>query len=170
MNSFEDPELLSEMEHQQQIERMAKTRKWDVRFMKLAHHVSQWSKDPSTKVGAVVTTDRQVLGLGYNGFPAGTDDRPEFYKDRAIKYPRVVHAEMNALLQTNRMLLMTGREPTLFATLVSCCDCAGPIINFGIKRVVFPYPSEDEKSRWGSSNDMAMQMYKEAGVLVDFLT
>lgn len=147
--------------------RLEKHRKWDVRFMKLAHHVAGWSKDPSTKVGAVVTSERKVLGLGYNGFPSRTDDSPSLYKDRDIKYPRVVHAEMNALLQSNRLLAET--EMFLYATLFSCADCAGPIINYGITRVVFPVPSEDERKRWGLSNDIAKQMYEEAGVIVDFL-
>lgn len=154
--------------HQMNIQRLAATRKWDVRFMKLAHHVATWSKDPSTKVGAVVTSGRRVLGLGYNGFPAGTDDSSALYKDRTQKYPRVVHAEMNALLQSNRLLAQ--EDMTLFATLYSCADCAGPVINFGIRRVVFPYPSEDEKSRWGESNEIARQMYQEAGVIVDYLS
>jgi len=155
------------MEHQQNVERMSKTRKWDIRFMKLAHHVAGWSKDPSTKVGAVITSGRKVLGLGYNGFPAGTDDSPTLYRDRAIKYPRVVHAEMNALLQSNRVL--SQGDMTLYATLFSCADCAGPIINFGVVRVVFPSPNEEQKSRWGDSNEIARKMYLEAGVVVDFL-
>lgn len=137
-------------------------RKWDIRFMNLARHVAKWSKDPSTKVGAVLTSGRTVLGMGYNGFPRMTRDDKALYDDRAQKYPRVVHAEMNALLQSNRVL---ATEPmTLYATLFSCADCAGPIINFGVRRVVFPIPSEDEKSRWGDSNQIAKEMYEEAGI------
>jgi dCMP deaminase len=51
-------------------------KKWDIRFIELAKHVSTWSKDPSTKVGAIIATeDRRVLSMGYNGFPRGCPDR-----------------------------------------------------------------------------------------------
>ena len=156
------------MLHASDIKRMAETRKWDIRFMKLARHISTWSKDPSTKVGAVTTAGRRVLGLGYNGFPAGCNDSSLLYKNRSIKYPRVVHAEMNAILQTNS-LLAQGNEITLFATLFSCADCAGPIINFGVRRVVFPEPNDEERERWGDSQKVAMELYLEAGLHVDFL-
>ena len=54
---------------------------WDARFLELAHHESRWSKDPSTKVGAVIANDQhQVLSLGYNGFPRGVEDRASRYK------------------------------------------------------------------------------------------
>jgi len=135
--------------------------------MKLAHHVAGWSKDPSTKVGAVVSSGRKVLGLGYNGFPAGTRDDRSLYSDRSEKYPRVVHAEMNALLQSNRVL--ASEDMTLYATLFSCADCAGAAINFGIRRAVFPAPSEKERARWGDSNRIAREMYREAGVILDIL-
>lgn len=158
---------LEELLAAQDYEAMGETRKWDIRFMKLAEHVAQWSKDPSTKVGAVVTSDRKVLGLGYNGFPAGTDDSSDLYDDRSVKYPRVVHAEMNALLQSNRLLAQESM--TLYATLFSCADCAGPIINFGVKRAVFPYPDNAQLERWGDSHTIAAEMYQEAGVVVNFL-
>ena len=74
--------------------------KWDQRFLDLARHVAGWSKDPSTKVGAVVADDRhQVLSMGYNGFPAGMRDNVDLYEDRPTKYSRIIHAEMNALLR-----------------------------------------------------------------------
>ena len=73
--------------------------KWDLRFLKLAHHVGQWSKDPSTKVGAVIVdAQRRVLGIGYNGFPRGVDDSPGRYHDRPTKLDMVVHAETNAIM------------------------------------------------------------------------
>ncbi len=154
--------------HAQRNKRMEENRRWDIRFMKLAHHIASWSKDPSTKVGAVTTSRKAILGLGYNGFPVGCDDAEGLYRDRAQKYPRVVHAEMNALLQTDR--LRVNEHITLYATLASCADCAGPIINFGISRVVFPIVNDEEKERWGYSQKIAMQMYEEANVLVDWLS
>jgi len=77
--------------------------KWDARFMGLGRHVAGWSKDPSTKVGAVIVNDRlQVVGMGYNGFPRGTSDSGALYEDRERKYLRVVHAEVNAVLNATQ--------------------------------------------------------------------
>ena len=66
---------------------------WHQRFLALAAHVGSWSKDPSTKVGAVIVrNDRTIVSVGYNGFPRHCDDDPELYADRTKKYPRTVHA------------------------------------------------------------------------------
>ena len=45
--------------------------KWHERFMEMAQMISSWSKDPSTKCGCVITCNREVVGMGYNGFPHG---------------------------------------------------------------------------------------------------
>ena len=72
---------------------------WDKYFMDLAGLVSSKSKDPSTKVGAVVVRpDRTIAAMGYNGFPRGVLDLPERYADRPTKYSMVVHAEANAIV------------------------------------------------------------------------
>ena len=74
--------------------------KWDHRFLALAEHISNWSKDPSTQVGAVITHTRskRVVSMGFNGFPAGVEDTRERLDDRETKYEMVVHAEQNALM------------------------------------------------------------------------
>ena len=73
--------------------------KWVKRFFRLANEVATWSKDPSTKVGAVIVGEnKQIISQGYNGFPRGVDDTEERYNNREIKYKMVVHAEMNAIL------------------------------------------------------------------------
>ena len=51
--------------------------KWDVRFLKLAHEVASWSKDPSTKVGCVLVKGKKVISVGYNGLPMGIEDSIE---------------------------------------------------------------------------------------------
>ena len=72
--------------------------KWDLRYLKLAEEVSSWSKDPSSKIGAIAVGNKgQVLAQGYNGFPRGVIDKPEYYLDRETKYKYVVHAEMNVI-------------------------------------------------------------------------
>ena len=73
-------------------------RSWDQRFLDLAEHIAQWSKDPRTKVGAVIVDEKKrVVSVGYNGFPRGVDDNPDRYEDRTAKLLFVAHAERNAL-------------------------------------------------------------------------
>ena len=75
------------------------TTKWPIRFMNMAKMVSTWSKDPSSKIGAVAVNDeRNILATGYNGFPKGIADTEERLNNKDEKYPRIVHAEMNALM------------------------------------------------------------------------
>ncbi len=73
-------------------------RKWDRRFVELARFVSEWSKDPNAKVGAVITNEDGAIALGYNGFPKGIKDDKRL-KNQKEKLPIIVHAEENALLQ-----------------------------------------------------------------------
>lgn len=138
------------------------TSKWKRRFLDLAAHVAEWSKDPSTKVGAVIVSyDRIVLGLGYNGFARGVDDSPERYDERSVKYKLVVHAEANAIVNSR------GRIPsdaTLFATKFPCSECAKLIIQSGIGTVVCPPPSAD--GVWAEDAAFSKQMFSEAHVQV----
>jgi dCMP deaminase len=112
---------------------------WDDYFMSLAILVSMRSKDPSSKVGAVlVNSERKIIGTGYNGYPAGCNEA-EFGWERDIeekgwmntKYPYVVHAEANAILNT----VSPTRGAELFVTLYPCNECAKFVIQSGIKKV-----------------------------------
>ncbi len=142
--------------------------KWDWRFLRLADHIAQWSKDPSTKVGAVVVdTDRRVMGIGYNGFPRGVDDWPSRYDNREIKYDMIVHAEVNAILNAAGGV----RGGTLYTTpLFSCVRCAGLVIQSGVCRVV-SIQKPDANISWAlGPENRAMKMYQEAGVGVKIYT
>lgn len=142
--------------------------KWDRRFIDMAALVAYWSKDPSTQFGAVIVRpDRTVASVGYNGFPRGCSDDPEIYADRPLKYARVVHAEVNAVL--------AAREPLNGYTMYiypggagpSCDRCTAVIIQSGITRVVHDYePLSDINSRWAETMRIGLQMYAEAGVEV----
>jgi len=132
---------------------------WNQRFVDLANHVAQWSKDPSTKVGAVIVNDRhQVLGMGYNGFPRGVLDCTERYNTRSIKLLFVAHAERNAL--DNAFGDVKGA--TLYSTLFPCTDCAKGIIQRGIKTVVTHQPSEEKARLFHLGTSKVM--FQEAGV------
>lgn len=131
--------------------------KWEQRFVYLAEHISRWSKDPSTKCGAVITrSDRSVASLGFNGFPRQMHDTDFRYQYREEKYPRVIHAEMNAILSANEPV--RGYTLHLFPAL--CCDrCAVHVAQAGISRVV--YPASYEPREWGLR---AEEYLKECGV------
>ena len=80
---------------------------WDDYFMGLAHLSAMRSKDPSTQVGAaIVNSQHRVIGIGYNGFPFGCDDDVFPWaregKSNDTKYPYVVHAELNAILNCSQ--------------------------------------------------------------------
>lgn len=117
---------------------MERQKFWDIRFAQLTKLISLWSKDPSTKVGAVIVRpDRTIVSTGYNGFPRGVPDLPEMYDDRSIKYKVVKHAEVNALHMASENL----KDCTIYVyPLPPCSQCAGDIIQKGIKRVVAIVP------------------------------
>ena len=76
--------------------------KWDTRFLGLAAHISAWSKDPSSQVGAVISDGNRIVSLGYNGFAAGVEDRRERLDDRDCKLNLTIHAEENAMIFAKR--------------------------------------------------------------------
>lgn len=132
---------------------------WDDRFLKLAQHIAQWSKDPSTKVGAVIVRpNRTIASVGYNGFPRGVND-DERLNDRPYKYAMTVHAEANAILSANERL----DGCTLYVTPLSpCSSCASILIQSGIRRVVAYMPHQPE--HWADSFAIARTMLDEAGI------
>lgn len=138
---------------------------WNKRFIGLASEIATWSKDPSTKVGAVIVRpNNTIVSLGYNGFPRGVRDDPDRYNDRETKLKYVCHAEANAIIN--------GREALSGCTIFSyplhpCCECAKLIINSGIKRVVTKAPVNNE--RFKESFEAASIMFKEANVEVEYI-
>lgn len=136
--------------------------KWHSRFMELARLVASWSRDPSSQVGACIVDRKRIVSLGFNGFPAGTSDDATLYSNRETKIRRVQHAEANALSFAKRDL----SGCTLYATHFPCCQCAGRIIQEGIKQIVCPDPSAEFRSRWEGDIAEAGIMFAEAGVEV----
>ena len=111
---------------------------WDEYFMGVAMLSAKRSKDPNTQVGcAIVNSDKKIIGIGYNGFPKSISDddlpweREGSYLD--TKYPYVVHAEANAILNSTRSL----EGATLYVTLFPCNECAKLLVQSGIKEVVY---------------------------------
>lgn len=133
--------------------------KWHRRFLELAQYVATWSKDPRTKVGAVIVDDqRRIVGHGYNGFPRGVDDAAERYDTPELKYEMVVHAETNAVLNAGRSVAGC----TVYVTFFPCPRCAAYLIQAGISQVIaLTSPSDD---RYVEMRRIAEQMLQEAGV------
>ena len=138
--------------------------KWTRRYLDMAKEVATWSKDPSTKVGAVAVGSKgQILSQGYNGFPRGVKDHQERYDVREEKYKYVVHGEMNAIYNACH----TGASldgATLYVTgLPVCSECAKGIIQVGITKVIMEYP-KDIPDSWRESMKTTSSMFLEAGV------
>ena len=113
---------------------------WDEYFMGIAMLAAKRSKDPNTQVGAcIVSDDNIIISTGYNGMPKGCSD-DEFPWDRkgendaATKYPYVVHAELNAILNASGRDLRGSR---IYVALFPCNECAKAIIQSGIKEVMY---------------------------------
>lgn len=135
---------------------------WQARFLGLAEHVAQWSKDPNTKVGCVIARpDRTIASVGYNGFPRHVFDTEGRLHDRPVKLAMVVHAEANAVLSAYQRL----DDCTAYVhPFPPCSTCAGVLIQAGIVRVVAPAPTDAQLERWGESFGYARIMLDEAGV------
>ena len=137
----------------------------DRRFLARAKEEASSSKDPSTKVGAVVVReDGTVASSGYNGFPRGVQDTTSRYADREFKLQAVVHAETNAIVNS--------REPlhgmTMYTTLHPCAQCAALIVQAGVKRLVCEEIDLDNApERWRSNMKIAQTILREGGVLLD---
>lgn len=141
--------------------------KWDKRFLDLAKFIAQWSKDPSTKVGAVIVRpNKSICSVGYNGFPIGVNDSKERYENRDIKIQLIQHAEKNALNFATENLNGYTMYTWPFA---SCSQCAGAIIQRGIKRCVAPKlnPMSDLGKRWNESLKLTKETFEESGVILE---
>ncbi len=143
--------------------------KWDRRFLELAKLVSTWSKDPSTKVGAVLVLDRKVVGTGYNGFPRDVEDTEARLQKRELKYQMVVHAEVNAIIEAGRK----AKGSTLyvypsFMLPPVCSDCAGVAIQAGVAGIVGYEPdlNDPRVQRWVDSIAVSETMWSEAGLFI----
>ena len=134
---------------------------WEDYFMGLAHLSALRSKDPNTQVGAcIIDEEKKVVSIGYNGMPRGCDDH-EFPWEREggfldTKYAFVVHAELNAILNSPRSV----KDCTLYVSLFPCNECAKAIIQSGIRKIVY----ESDKYAGTDGNIASRKMLEEAGV------
>ena len=135
---------------------------WHNRFLELATHISSWSKDPSTKVGAVIIRRNRIISTGFNGLPQKVHDLQERFLDREIKLRMTLHAEVNAILFAKQDL----KGCTLYCTHPPCTQCAAIIIQSGLEEVIFPSMALEFYERWKTDIDLSMKLFSEANIVV----
>ena len=135
--------------------------KWDFRFLDMAALIANWSKDPSTKVGAVIVDkNNRVISLGYNGLPSSVPDDPEILNNRFEKYKYIIHAETNAILTANSSV----KDCSVYTfPFLPCTNCASMVIQAGITRVVSFQCVDD---RWRDRLEDSKSLFAAANVEV----
>ncbi len=134
---------------------------------------SKRSKDPATQVGCcIVSSDKKIIGIGYNGFPMPIDDDDLSWEREGeylnTKYPYVVHAEANAILNSTRSL----NGATVYVTLFPCNECTKLLIQSGINKIIYMDDSKHDEKETKASRKMLelanipyVQMKKEEIIL-----
>lgn len=146
---------------------------WDRHFLALAKLHGSKSKDPSTKVGAVIIgPDQEIISMGFNGFPRGILDSDERLTNRDMKLKLVVHGEMNAILIAARNGIRL-KDSTMYIVAqdisgacwggAGCTRCTVEMIQAGIAKVV-SYPLHTAPERWHADCKFAQGLMDEAGM------
>ena len=133
-------------------------------YLDIAESIAQKSKNPSTKVGAlIVTINGEAVSWGYNGFPKSMPDKLEWLENRVEKYERVIHAEHNAILFAKQSL----EDCTLYTyPFMPCHKCALIILQVGIRKVVAPaYIPE----RWQEAMVRSRGYMEDNGVFLELV-
>jgi dCMP deaminase len=144
------------------------TLKWDQRYLKLAQQIAQWSRDPSSKIGAIAVGSKgQVLSQGFNGFPRGLEDNHNRLVHRETKYKFTVHAEMNVIYNASYNGTSLDGSTLYVYGLPICSECAKGIIQVGIRRVVMPTQNIDP--RWLDSWIVSKEFFEETAVEYEFI-
>lgn len=132
---------------------------WDKRYLDMADYVAQWSKDPSTKVGAVIIDSLgRPVSFGYNGFARGANDSVDRLEDRSVKYSMTVHAEENAILSAGRDL----SNCVLYVSHTPCEHCLSCARQSFIKDIVCYRGKGDFEERWNTKR--VVDLAEELGI------
>ncbi len=142
---------------------------WNQYFFNIAEEVKEKSKDKNTQIGAVIVgKDKEIVSTGYNSFPRGIDDEKDSRQEKPEKYFWFEHAERNAIYNAARIGVST-KGCTIYLTCdIPCADCARGIINAGIIKIYAKKGAGAKSKKWDESSRRSMQMFKEAGVKVEW--
>ena len=140
---------------------------WNEWFMQGVYWVASKSKDPKTRIGAILVKDNRIISTGFNGLPQGVLDKPDRL-ERPLKYLYVSHAERNALYSAARHGIVTENS-VLYTNALPCTDCMKGLIQSGIKNIYIHKQFEDEcgkitRIEWEKHKSISMQMCKEADI------
>jgi dCMP deaminase len=126
--------------------------------------VAGWSKDQSTKVGAVLTLDNKIISTGYNGTARCIEDK-DIYYEYPLKDYFIIHAEINCILNS----VLPTKAATLYCTHHPCSRCAILITQAGIKNIIIPKRDDSYTARWNDSIIMAKQVFDAGGIEIEML-
>lgn len=151
-----------------------KSPNWDILFLRLVYEYASKSKDPSSKIGAVLVKDRRPILFGYNGFPEGIDDTYERLYDRSLKLPFTEHAERNVIDMAARFGISSA-DGILFTQILPCSGCAKAIIQAKIKEVVIHRPADEyfktcnTGNTWAKEHEFTEIMFCESKMKVRYV-
>lgn len=138
--------------------------------------IAKDSKDPSTKVGALIVAANNVgLSGGSNTFPDQLKTSLERLEDRETKLALMVHAEMNAIFRALRMGMPIPAGSTMYIACRGrggliwggppCTRCAVEMLQAapGIRRIV-SFPFKTVPSRWAEDLERSKLILASTGV------
>ena len=110
--------------------------------MNVAEQYARLSYAQRRQVGCVIIID-DIVVPGYNGTPAGWDNRCET-ADGSATLPHVIHAEQNALDKITRSAL-SSVGASVFVTTAPCIECSKRLVGARVKEVFYRdiYKNED---------------------------
>ena len=142
---------------------------WKEYFRNIAHQVKLKSKDEKTQIGAVIVgEDNEIVSTGYNSFPRGIIDDISERQERPEKYFWFEHAERNCIYNAARIGVSTLGTTMYMTCGISCADCARAIISAGVEKIVLRSGKGAMSPKWQESAERSNQMFKEAGIIVEF--
>lgn len=140
------------------------------KYYELAKYNAElFSKDPDTKVGTILLSQDfgRVLTTGVNGFCRKMkDDIHERWK-RPDKYIRIIHSELNALLNAARIGISVENSIAI-VTMFPCKECSKALIQAGVSKIYSLKPDFDNP-RWGEDFKLSLEMFNEVGLEVEYL-
>lgn len=139
-------------------------------LMSMVYLWASFSKDPRTKIGAVLARGDLPISVGFNGFPRKVQDLEERYNNQEVKYSLTVHSEENAVINCAREGISTLGS-TLYTCAHPCAGCAKILINAGVSNIVLhkQFPLMNYSPKWVESVELAGIMFQETGVSVEYL-
>lgn len=130
-------------------------------MMNIAKVIAKRGSCLNRQVGAVLTEDGFIVGVGYNGPPSGlshckTCVRREIGAESGEKMElsRAIHAEENAIMQSG-IRNKSDKDLRLYSTTSPCISCMKKLIQIGVKKIYYNNLYNDE---------LALKMAKEANI------